>query len=87
MGAFGKERLVYHNDYVVHEELGFCRYLAPDVTEGSRPDEIMLEFAVSVRRRPFERISLIVLEAVDLRYSISRRTRNRECEGRGNMGI
>lgn len=86
MGAFGKERLVYHNDYVVHEELGFCRYLAPDVTEGSRPDEIMLEFAVS-GRRPFEIISLIVLEAVDLRYSISRRTRNRECESRGNMGI
>ena len=46
VGAFGKERLVYHHDYVVHEELGFCRYLAAEFTEGSDPNEIMLEFSV-----------------------------------------
>lgn len=85
MGAFGKERLVYHNDYVVHEELGFCRYLAPEFTEGAaRPDEIMLEFAVSARRRQFDRISLIVLEAVPA-YLVAHA--NRDYEGRGNMVI
>ena len=46
VGAFGKERLVYHNDYVVHEDLGFCRFLAPEFMEDPQPGEIMLEFAV-----------------------------------------
>ena len=38
---------MYHNDYVVHEELGFCRYLAPEFLEDAKAEEIMLEFAVS----------------------------------------
>lgn len=48
VGAFGKERLVYHMDYVVHEDLGFCRYLAYEFLEDdeANPDEIVLEFEV-----------------------------------------
>lgn len=46
VGAFGKERIVYHHDYMVHEDLGFCRYLAPEFTPDAKPDEILLEFSV-----------------------------------------
>lgn len=46
MGAFGKERIVYHHDYLVHEDLGFCRFLAPEFTPEAKPDEILLEFSV-----------------------------------------
>lgn len=49
VGAFGKERLIYHHDYVVHEGYGFCRYLASEFTKDANPDEILLEFAVSGR--------------------------------------
>ncbi len=46
MGAYGKERIVYHHDYMVHEDLGFCRFLAPEFTAEANPDEILLEFSV-----------------------------------------
>lgn len=46
VGAFGKERIVYHHDYMVHEDLGFCRFLAPEFTPEAKPDEILLEFSV-----------------------------------------
>lgn len=46
VGAFGKERIVYHHDYMVHEDLGFCRYLAPEFTPDANPEEILLEFSV-----------------------------------------
>lgn len=49
VGAFGKERIVYHHDYMVHEDLGFCRYLAPEFTPDAKPDEILLEFSVGTR--------------------------------------
>ncbi|CAM9733795.1 unnamed protein product, partial [Ectocarpus fasciculatus] len=45
VGAFGKERIVYHHDYMVHEDLGFCRYLAPEFTPDANPEEILLEFS------------------------------------------
>lgn len=31
---------------MVHEELGFCRYLSPEHLEDGHPDEIVLEFGV-----------------------------------------
>lgn len=50
VGAFGKERLVYHGDYCVHEDYGFCRYLANEFLEedDADPNEITLEFRVRV---------------------------------------
>lgn len=50
MGAYGKERIVYHHDYLVHEDLGFCRFLAPEFTPEAKPDEILLEFSVRLSR-------------------------------------
>ena len=42
---------------MVHEELGFCRYLAAEFTEGAEPDEILLEFSV----RPVFSFALTIL--------------------------
>ncbi|CAM9517224.1 unnamed protein product, partial [Discosporangium mesarthrocarpum] len=68
VGPFGKERSVYDKDYLVHEDLGFCRYLAngihPNATaaaaaanerekKGLQPDTgITLQFQDAVLKMP-----------------------------------